>query len=58
MPERWVEGSPLEASEAQKKAFMPFGDGIRSCVGELGCQSLLFSSEHSPVPCESLGGRV
>ncbi len=34
MPERWVEGSPLEATEAQKKAFMPFGDGIRSCVGE------------------------
>ena len=34
VPERWVEGSPLEATEAQKKAFMPFGDGIRSCVGE------------------------
>ncbi len=33
-PERWVEGSPLEATDAQKKAFMPFGDGIRACVGE------------------------
>ena len=44
VPERWVEGSPLEASEAQKKAFMPFGDGIRSCVGELGGHSLLSSA--------------
>ena len=33
VPERWVEGSPLEATDAQKKAFMPFGDGIRACVG-------------------------
>ncbi|CAK0764599.1 hypothetical protein CVIRNUC_003174 [Coccomyxa viridis] len=33
-PERWVEGSPLEATDAQKKAFMPFGDGIRACVGK------------------------
>ena len=34
VPERWVEGSPLEATDVQKKAFMPFGDGIRACVGE------------------------
>jgi len=33
IPERWVEGSPQEATDAQKKAWMPFGDGIRSCVG-------------------------
>ena len=34
IPERWVEGSPLEATDVQKKAFMPFGDGIRACVGK------------------------
>ena len=41
IPERWVEGSPLEATDVQKKAFMPFGDGIRACVGE-GPHSLQF----------------
>ena len=41
-PERWVEGSPLEATDVQKKAFMPFGDGIRACVGEKPLMSWAF----------------
>lgn len=27
-------GEPEEATEAQKRAWMPFGDGIRACVGK------------------------
>ncbi|EIE20794.1 cytochrome P450 [Coccomyxa subellipsoidea C-169] len=34
VPERWVPGAPEEATEAQKRAWMPFGDGIRACVGK------------------------
>ncbi|BDA42318.1 Cytochrome P450 3A24 [Coccomyxa sp. Obi] len=34
VPERWIPGAPEEATEAQKKAWMPFGDGIRACVGK------------------------
>ena len=53
VPERWIEGSPQEATDAQKKAWMPFGDGIRSCVGE--AQPLLVSSHflcwRHPVQC-------
>ena len=32
VPERWIEGSPEEATDAQKKAWMPFGDGIRTSL--------------------------
>lgn len=34
VPERWVAGAPEEATEAQKRSWMPFGDGIRACVGK------------------------
>ncbi|KAK9901608.1 hypothetical protein WJX75_004612 [Coccomyxa subellipsoidea] len=34
VPERWMPGAPEEATEAQKRAWMPFGDGIRACVGK------------------------
>lgn len=29
VPERWLSGAPEEATEAEKRAWMPFGDGIR-----------------------------
>ena len=51
VPERWVEGSSLEATEAQKKAFMPFGDGIRSCVGECSPASDLSPTQGCPSDC-------
>ena len=31
-PERWLDPDPLQ-QQAQAKAFMPFGDGPRSCPG-------------------------
>lgn len=31
-PERWVDGSP-DQKAIQAKAFLPFGDGPRSCPG-------------------------
>ena len=32
MPERWVAGSPEAANEAERKAWMAFGDGACAAV--------------------------
>ena len=32
LPERFIEGTP-EAAERPQHGWVPFGDGVRSCIG-------------------------
>ena len=33
VPERWLAGHAEEATDAQRRAFNPWGDGARACIG-------------------------
>ena len=33
VPERWLAGHALEVTDAQRRAFNPWGDGARTCIG-------------------------
>ncbi len=33
MPERWLAGHAAEVTDAQRRAFNPWGDGARACIG-------------------------
>ena len=33
VPQRWLAGHPEEATDVQRSAFSPWGDGARACIG-------------------------
>jgi hypothetical protein len=33
VPERWLAGHAAEVTDAQRRAFNPWGDGARACIG-------------------------
>jgi len=33
VPERWLAGHAAEVTDAQRRAFNPWGDGARTCIG-------------------------
>lgn len=53
LPERWIEGAPEQASEAEQQAWMPFGEllftaaaaGMRRHASRAGCTCLFLGSK-------------